>query len=196
MKASPCLEIALSPDEWVYGAELNSLEIRNREDERAVTIIARDFAFTCAGSVRQWQIRWNYRDASPGCARVTFDFFALRQSESCGTTTLQGHNCFSVVVDSSGRQSVQSVFDVDRTAKQRVRVQEGDFIAVTMSLTSSTSCPNIRARVAGVKRAGGTIYHRLFDSYAQALLPSLVQPCTSYTAENLIKPFFTAVIGK
>ena len=193
MKASPCLESALSPDEWVSGSELEQFRIRNREDERAVIVIARDFVFTCAGSVKQWKIRWHYRDASPGCATVIFTLLVLRQTESCGMITIKGQNTFPVVVDSSRDQIVQSVFDVD--IEERVSVLQGDFIGVIMSFMSP-SCSDIRARVSGVRGAGETVYYGQFDTFLLAPMPGVTQPCLFYTAESLIKPFFTAVIGK
>ena len=190
--ASACLENALPPHEWVSGVELEEFRIRDRSDERAVFLMARDFVFSCNGNIIQWIIRWHYRDASPFCATIRFLFYVLRQSQLCGLTTKVGSNEFSVVVDSSRDQTVESVFKVD--PMHRISVQKGDIAAVIMTLARST-CPDVRARIGG-RREESNMYHGQFETFSQALVPGLAQPCVSYTTDRLLKPFFTAVVGK
>ena len=155
----------------------------------------RDFVFTCNGTIQRWVISWFYRDAFPNCATINFIFYILRQSlGECGITTIEGQNLFSERVTSSSDSTVVSVFDVD--LQDRIHVQVGDFVGVTMELASS-DCNDIRARIKGERGTPSTVYYGLFSNIAQALLPGrLTVPCSSYTQDQLLLPYITAVVGE
>ena len=173
--------------------ELEEFRIRDRSDERVVFLMARDFVFSCNGTVQRWIIRWFYRDASPNCATITFTFYVLRQSVDCGITTIEGHNMFPFTVATSRDQTIVSVFEVN--SQERISVQKGDFVAVTMELTSS-DCPDIRARVTGVRGIPNRVFHGLFPDLTAALGPGLISPCSSYIQDELLVPYITVVFGE
>ena len=188
-----CLENALPQESWGPDTELEEFRIRDRSDERAVFMMARDFVFTCNGTVRQWIIRWYYRDASPNCATIHFTFYVLRELLQCGLLAPKGQNMFPVIVTSSRDQEVLSVFTVD--PQERISVQPGDFVAVSMELVSS-QCSDVRARVGGARGISNTMLHGLFPDLASALLPGFITPCSSYTQNDQLMPYLTAVVGE
>ena len=193
IKAHSCLENALPQEAWVTNHDLEEFRVRDRSAERVVFLMARDFVFSCNGTVLRWIIRWFYRDASPNCATITFTFYVLRQLRDCGITTIEGQNVFPFTVTTNSDQTILSVFEVN--PQQRISVQEGDFVAVTMELSES-NCPDIRARVAGVRGIPNRVFHRLFPDLAEALVPGLISPCSSYIQDELLMPYITAVFGE
>lgn len=196
-QASECLEGALAISEWTSGTEIEDFRLRDRNDERTVILLARDFVFSCDGRVNQWNIAWYHREAWTNCAAVQFIFYVFRQSDHCGTLNLVGSNLFQVQISENSDDEIrlESEFEVEHG--QRLIVQTGDFIAVSASLLA-VQCSDIRVRIAGIRNMNimNTVYHGLFSSIEGFSLALLFQPCTALVVDTSTFPFITAAVSK
>ena len=190
-----CLEQSLQPQQWAPNSEIDDLRMRDRSGERVLLLVALDFLFACEGTVEQWTIRWMHREAWPGCATVSFNFYVLRQSEGCGALTAVGDNLFSVTTDqhSDSEIEVESVFSVD--PQDRISVRRGDFVGLLMYITvQSSQCEDIRVWITG-QITKSRVYYGLFSTTLQAISPGFSQPCSSYGWNETILPYFTAFVN-
>ena len=180
------------PDQWNSDFGIEDLRLRDRSDERTLLLIAQDFVFTCEGVIERWAIRWSHREAVTNCATIFFDFLVFRQLEECGTLIVVGSNSFSIGITESSDSWVSKHSEFIVTSQKMITVRDGDFIGLIVSLHESR-CSDIRVRIAARIDIQNTVYHGLFPSEFSL---NLLQPCTTYTLNEFILPFFTAYLSK